>query len=440
MKEVPNEHKVRDRRVRNILHFLSDNTIFQQVLHELQLNILYISKMDEQQAGMKSKCVFYTHDLEEGWNIVQKARPQIIIVHLPMEEAFLFISKIKMEPKRFIVICEEEDGAALTKLISLGVRFFAMPPVTTEHIIQFIQESIFELSLQAEVNKLKDMMRPVVEFQGDLIFFLKNDELIDCNTNFLQFIDYDYEYEYHELHDVLFNLFVQEPGYYYPKKRNQWIEDSTQCPRKIKMKNKQGLEKVFLVRASLLQDEASHYVVICTDMTRYDEYENENEQIIGIDALTNHYTRYKFEALLVNYWAYMAETNAICSIVLLDIDHLPEIYKKYGQDTGDLVIAQLGDLIALHVENKHMVARWDTGTFIIMFADLSWKEAFIRAEKLRFFIETKKFTNQIKITASCGVAMYEDGMAREQLLQRTTEALMEAKEKGSNQIIVYRKE
>lgn len=67
------------------------------------------------------------------------------------------------------------------------------------------------------------------------------------------------------------------------------------------------------------------------------------------------------------------------------------------------------------------------------------KEAFQVAESLRFFIETKQFTGISKLTASFGVALYEQGTTREELMQRADIALYEAKKNGKNQVCVYRK-
>ena len=77
--------------------------------------------------------------------------------------------------------------------------------------------------------------------------------------------------------------------------------------------------------------------------------------------------------------------------------------------------------------------------FIILVTNTVEKEAFQVAESLRFFIETKQFTGISKLTASFGVALYEQGTTREELMQRADIALYEAKN-GKNQVCVYRKE
>lgn len=65
--------------------------------------------------------------------------------------------------------------------------------------------------------------------------------------------------------------------------------------------------------------------------------------------------------------------------------------------------------------------------FIILVTNTVEKEAFQVAESLRFFIETKQFTGISKLTASFGVALYEQGTTREELMQRADIRLYEAK-------------
>ncbi len=77
--------------------------------------------------------------------------------------------------------------------------------------------------------------------------------------------------------------------------------------------------------------------------------------------------------------------------------------------------------------------------FVILVTDTTEKEAFQVAESLRFFIETKQFSSISKLTASFGVALYEQGITKEELIQRADIALYEAKQNGKNQVRIYRK-
>ncbi|COK19118.1 Probable diguanylate cyclase YdaM [Streptococcus pneumoniae] len=105
-----------------------------------------------------------------------------------------------------------------------------------------------------------------------------------------------------------------------------------------------------------------------------------------------------------------------------------------------MALIQLAELMKSKVEQQHVFARWGGEEFIILVTNTVEKEAFQVAESLRFFIETKQFTGISKLTASFGVALYEQGTTREELMQRADIALYEAKKNGKNQVCVYRKE
>ncbi len=91
------------------------------------------------------------------------------------------------------------------------------------------------------------------------------------------------------------------------------------------------------------------------------------------------------------------------------------------------------------MEQQHVFARWGGEEFIILVTNTVEKEAFQVAESLRFFIETKQFSGISKLTASFGVALYEKGITREELMQRADIALYEAKKMGKIKCVYIEK-
>ena len=144
-----------------------------------------------------------------------------------------------------------------------------------------------------------------------------------------------------------------------------------------------------------------------------------------IDSLTEIYNRLKFQQILEVEWEKVIRNDEKIAIILFDIDNFKTVNDTYGHDFGDLALIQLAELMKSKVEQQHVFARW--GEFIILVTNTVEKEAFQVAESLRFFIETKQFTGISKLTASFGVALYEQGTTREELMQRADIALYEAK-------------
>ncbi|GAA3322577.1 hypothetical protein GCM10020331_043000 [Ectobacillus funiculus] len=65
------------------------------------------------------------------------------------------------------------------------------------------------------------------------------------------------------------------------------------------------------------------------------------------------------------------------------------IFKKvndtYGHDHGDLVLAQIADLVSKHLHTNDVFARWGGEEFVLLLPNTTGKQAFVIAESLRFF-------------------------------------------------------
>ena len=96
---------------------------------------------------------------------------------------------------------------------------------------------------------------------------------------------------------------------------------------------------------------------------------------------------------------------------------------------------QLAELMKSKVEQQHVFARWGGEEFIILVTN-TVERSISSCGVTTIFIETKQFSGISKLTASFGVALYEKGITREELMQRADIALYEAKkwEKSSMRV------
>ena len=182
----------------------------------------------------------------------------------------------------------------------------------------------------------------------------------------------------------------------------------------------------FLLRATPLPEDLSRFIVKCTEITELDEIYQEQERLAMIDSLTEIYNRLKFQQILEAEWDNAMRNNENIALILFDIDNFKAVNDTYGHDFGDLALIELAELMKSKVEQQHVFARWGGEEFIILVTN-TVEKAFQVAESLRFFIETKQFSGISKLTASFGVALYEKGITREELMQRADIALYEAK-------------
>ncbi|EMJ6442903.1 GGDEF domain-containing protein [Bacillus cereus] len=427
----------------NILHFLLENTVFQNVLQDLQLNVLYIENGCKHQQTVENihpKCMFIANSFEEGELLFQRTKPHIIITYVTDYSQIKYIKNMYTPHSTFIVIWDQQITKEFTDVLALGIRNIVIAPVTPQAVLEEVNKSLYQLSLVRQVSLQQELLQTMFDFQNDLLFIVEDDEIVDCNTNFLAFFGYENLFTYREQHLVFAEHFIRENGYYSTTHDITWLDDTLSSGRRIKMLNYEGVVSTFLLRATPLPEDLSRFIVKCTEITELDEIYQEQERLAMIDSLTEIYNRLKFQQILEVEWEKVIRSDEKIAIILFDIDNFKTVNDTYGHDFGDLALIQLAELMKSKVEQQHVFARWGGEEFIILVTNTVEKEAFQVAESLRFFIETKQFTGISKLTASFGVALYEQGTTREELMQRADIALYEAKKNGKNQVCVYRKE
>ncbi|PEZ03279.1 GGDEF domain-containing protein [Bacillus sp. AFS018417] len=427
----------------NILHFLLEHTVFQNVLQDLDVNVLYIEEGHNEQhtvATLKPKCLFLAHSFKDGKILFEKVQPQIVIIYISHSSQVEFVKELFTSNISFIIVWSAQVTSQFVDLIKLGVRNIVLPPITPQSILAEVQKSVYELSLLKQVILQQELLQMIFDFQNDLLFIVEDDEIIDCNTNFLRFFGYEDLMSYHEHHMTFAEHFAEENGYYIAENDTMWIDDCLTKARKIKMYNEGEEATVFLLRIAHLPDDVSRFIVTCTDITELEEEYKEQERLATIDSLTNIYNRLKFQRLFSQGWETAIRMSQSFALILFDLDDFKKVNDTYGHDFGDLALVQLAELVTAKLQPHHVFARWSEEEFIVFLSHTTEKEAFQIAESLRFFIETKKFSGISNITASFGVAAYENGITKEILMHRADVALYEAKNKGKNQVCLYRKE
>ncbi|EAO53502.1 Sensory box/GGDEF family protein [Bacillus thuringiensis serovar israelensis ATCC 35646] len=384
--------------------------------------------------------MFIANNFEEGELLFQRTKPHIIIMYVTDYSQIKYIKNMYTPQSTFIVIWDQQITKEFTDVLALGIRNIVIAPVTPQAVLEEVNKSLYQLSLVRQVSLQQELLQTMFDFQNDLLFIVEDDEIVDCNTNFLTFFGYENLFAYREQHLVFAEHFIRENGYYSTTHDITWLDDTLSSGRRIKMSNYEGELSTFLLRATPLPEDLSRFIVKCTEITELDEIYQEQERLAMVDSLTEIYNRLKFQQILEVEWEKVIRSDEKIAIILFDIDNFKTVNDTYGHDFGDLALIQLAELMKSKVEQQHVFARWGGEEFIILVTNTVEKEAFQVAESLRFFIETKQFTGISKLTASFGVALYEQGTTREELMQRADIALYEAKKNGKNQVCVYRKE
>ncbi|MBN1688459.1 MAG: diguanylate cyclase [Candidatus Omnitrophica bacterium] len=163
----------------------------------------------------------------------------------------------------------------------------------------------------------------------------------------------------------------------------------------------------------------------------------QTEELAIRDSLTGLYLRRYFYSRLKEEHRRALLTHRPLSLLMCDIDHFKQCNDQHGHGVGDLMLIQFSKIVEKVCENA-IVARYGGEEFGILLPELSKKEAASLAEKVREEVEISSFDirrEKIKMTVSIGVAsLPDDTLDLESLVQKSDEALYEAKRKGRNRV------
>jgi diguanylate cyclase (GGDEF)-like protein len=127
---------------------------------------------------------------------------------------------------------------------------------------------------------------------------------------------------------------------------------------------------------------------------------------------------------------------------LIDIDHLRDINLRYGHEVGDTVLIEVAKILKSSVREIDMPARWGGEELVTVLHETDAEGASVVAERVRRRVSMLEVTDPkskkpIKVTATLAVAAYPTHSNEPQgLLEAACEALIQAKDKGCNTVLV----
>ncbi len=122
------------------------------------------------------------------------------------------------------------------------------------------------------------------------------------------------------------------------------------------------------------------------------------------------------------------------SIIYFDIDHFKKINDTYGHATGDTVLIKATETIKRNLRATDTLIRWGGEEFMILLPETTLSDAIHLAKKLREYLEMRSADIPVPITASFGIASWEEGQSLDTLIHRADTKMYEAKTLGRNRI------
>ncbi|QSX79261.1 GGDEF domain-containing protein [Agrilutibacter solisilvae] len=152
------------------------------------------------------------------------------------------------------------------------------------------------------------------------------------------------------------------------------------------------------------------------------------------DELTGLFNRVGWNQDASAAYAAAARRGHPVSLVFFDIDHFKAVNDRYGHDTGDRVLQQLGRLMKSRAGANTWCARLGGEEFVTLFVGHTPDavEGYVQRVRREF----EEGARDQQATVSAGVAHREPGEGFSQHLRRADQALYAAKQGGRNAMVV----
>lgn len=162
----------------------------------------------------------------------------------------------------------------------------------------------------------------------------------------------------------------------------------------------------------------------------------ELEHLARTDWLTGAWNRLRFEEAAQDEMNRCHVHGHAVSLAVLDMDHFKRINDRFGHPVGDLVLNQLVTLCRQGLRPTDSITRWGGEEFILLAPHTNLNQLQALAEQLRQRIASTPMPEVGQVTASLGLAEYQEGESLEAWIERADRALYLAKHQGRNRVEV----
>jgi len=165
-----------------------------------------------------------------------------------------------------------------------------------------------------------------------------------------------------------------------------------------------------------------------------------NYQSAITDRKTKLYNHSYFMRRLEEELARVMRYKLPVTVVIFDIDHFKRFNTEHGHLAGDLVLAELGSVIASCVRSEDIAARFGGEEFVVLLVQCKADYGYLISERIREAVGALKVSyagKDLSVSISGGVAEFvasesHDFVNPETLLNRADKALYESKNQGRN--------
>jgi diguanylate cyclase (GGDEF)-like protein/putative nucleotidyltransferase with HDIG domain len=161
----------------------------------------------------------------------------------------------------------------------------------------------------------------------------------------------------------------------------------------------------------------------------------ETEEKARVDELTGLLNRRSLDEMIDAEISRHSRYGGVFTLAILDLDSFKTYNDTKGHPAGDVLLANIGNIIRSMIRNSDFAFRYGGDEFAILLPQTSIDSASQVTERVRESIAQEYEGGDINITASIGLASWpEDGMSHSDIIAAADLTLYRAKWSGGNKI------
>ncbi len=220
---------------------------------------------------------------------------------------------------------------------------------------------------------------------------------------------------------------------------------SIELSKNILLINKNGAEFSIQDSASPIRNSAGDMngvVMVFHDVTKSSQLSKNLDWQASHDSLTKLYNRYEFEQRLKAAFLLAQESNAVHSMLYIDLDQFKIVNDTCGHIAGDELLRQLAQLLQKKIRDRDTFARLGGDEFGVLLENCDITKAETIANNLKKTLEDFRFSwdnKSFTIGMSIGlVPITHESENITNILKLADVACYAAKDSGRNRIHVYK--
>lgn len=175
---------------------------------------------------------------------------------------------------------------------------------------------------------------------------------------------------------------------------------------------------------------------------KYRQLNEDVQRNAGIDSLTGVLNAEGIHAQLVKDFAYVERHAGTLAVMTFEVDNFQAIGERIGKKVSQMIVKEVGKLLGKAIRKEDSVGRTDQIRFVVSLPMAKSESVVELAKRLCTRIDAFKIKvggETLSLTSSAGIstAPQEAKLSVEDLLQKSSAALEQARERGLGQVELF---